>query len=150
VSLGTSCKNEDVATLDIAYEAAGSYADPSLFRATFSQEGRRLTFDGSDLHVRSRTAAWFAGSFTLRTVDANRDATVDVVLVSNGDTLGAGSASWRAQKDWTYGVSAYVAPTRPQGHCFEIRDAKPLPSRNGSSGDSLFVVFAGLPYGAIC
>ena len=149
-SLGTRCNDEPKATLIFRYQAAGAWADPSLFRLAFSQPDRRFEFDGSDLHTRMRSQNQYVGDFTLTNVRAGDNATVSIALVASADTLGRGTVTWRAERDWTYSVTGWVGATRPVGPCFQVRSATPLPARGGTTGDTLFVLYTELPYGAVC
>ena len=80
---------------------------------------------------------------------AGEAATVNVHLdLATGEVTEA--VTWTPQEDWQYGVTSVVAMHRPQGLCFSIVHATPLPATPNITADTLFILQGGLPKGAVC
>jgi hypothetical protein len=69
------------------------------------------------------------------------------LLTSAGDSLAAVAFSQSFQRRWTYGIGAVVSRVRPFGACVGTIRATALRT---SPADTLFVMFGGLPSGAVC
>ncbi len=69
------------------------------------------------------------------------------LLTSAGDSLAAVAFSQSFQRRYTYGIGAVVSRVRPFGVCVGTIRATALRT---SPADTLFVMFSGLPSGAVC
>ena len=139
------------ARLSVGLDARGAYADPALFRAEITQGRSRRLVQGSDLDVRARTAETVAAGLEHLPLRVGDPVSVRVALVrAPGDTAAAGTVTWTPEADVGYGVGAVAGSGRPQGFCFSISHAIPLPARDGTRGDTLFITHSALPRGAVC
>jgi hypothetical protein len=71
-------------------------------------------------------------------------------LVETSSGTVRGRVEWTPQEDWEYGVTAFVDSMPPLGFCFRVVQAVPLPVVSGATADTLYMIHAGVPTGAIC
>jgi hypothetical protein len=138
------------ATLSIGFNASGAYADPVNFRASLIQAGSARMIEGTDLKFENRPSGYLAGRIEKLGLSAGQQATVRISMITVSALPVEVNYSWTPQKDWNYGIDAVVGQNRPAGFCFNVVGALPLPPRAQTSGDSLFVLYAGLGDGSVC
>lgn len=68
------------------------------------------------------------------------------LLTAAGDTLGSVAFSQRFQRGHLHWVSAVLGVRRPAGHCIGAQTATPV----RGTADTLFVMYGGIPEGAVC
>ena len=148
-ALASAACSKPGATLSLGFDARGPYAAAARFHAVVTQGVYTRVARGTSMRV----VAQGPGSFTATTgnlpLGAGEPATVEVHLESAAGDV-TERATWTPQEEWEYGVTAVVDSRRPQGFCFRVAHATPLPSDASASTDTLFVLQSGLPKGAIC
>ena len=144
-----ACDGGHDPTLAIGFSAEGPYADASRFRATVYQLGLPYIVDGPSMlkYVDEPDAIIANRSHIL--LRSGSEVTVDITLETSAGPATA-RVAWTPQRDWDYGVDAVVDTHRPQGFCFNIVQAIPLPAASGQPVDTLFIAQSGLPKGAVC
>jgi hypothetical protein len=146
---GSACRTAASASLHLSYNAAGQYASTSLYRADVAQRGDSQVVPGSSMQSQSLPGGYLSATSGDIRLLAGNATTVNVHLaLATGEVTQA--VTWTPKADWQYGVMAVVAPRRPQGFCFSIVHARPLPAAPNSTADSLFIIQSGLPKGAVC
>lgn len=144
----TACNGGHDPGLTIGFSAEGQYANASRFRATVHQGGAVRVIDGASMFKYVEEPDAIIASRSHIGLRPNSEVSVDITLETTAAPATA-RVTWTPQRDWEYGVDAVVDAHRPQGFCFHIVQAIPLPSESGAT-DTLFIAQSGLPKGAVC
>jgi hypothetical protein len=148
-ALGASSCVTAQAALQLGYSASGQYASASLYRADITQGGLSQTVHGLSMQSEALPSGYLSATSDDIRLRAGEAATVKVHLeLATAEVTEI--VSWTPQEDWQYGVTSVVATHRPQGFCFSIVHATPLPATANSTADTLFILQGGLPKGAVC
>jgi hypothetical protein len=135
-------------TLEVSYDGSGAYADRSLVRIVVGERPVLRRLLGRDF----TTAVYGTPHSGRFEVPSRGTLPVHVALVTTaGDTLAAARVVLQLEPDYRFGLGLVTGRERPIGPCAGSALAVPIrgPAAHRAV-DTLFIMQAALPNGAIC
>ncbi len=155
VAAAASCSDpvgpaSERSVLNLRYEATGPLADARLLTFNVANGGWHAAVHGGDLDYQGPGIWWTNEPLPIAspgTLD------IEVLLRDGADTLAVGRMPFDVRRGWSYGLEVYIGRGDPRRFSWVIciPDVYAFPIRaSGMGADSLYLVWSGLPRGAIC
>ena len=145
-----SCDSGPQARLEVGFDAHDDYASADVLEAWVAQDGNGWLLGPLSMKSHQTSSGHYTASTGSMSLEPGKEVTVGFTISATSGARPTETVTFTPREDWEYGVTAVIDTLRPVGLCVHVTKVHPLPAIGSGAADTLFILEAGLPRGAIC